>query len=85
MATQIWLMEGDERVWHRLARRTAPGRWTTDCGWEMSAIRGKVWPQKIGEAGPLAEERCDDCVAGQTTPASEGDDADNLTRPETVR
>ena len=78
MASQIWLREGDEQVWHRLARRTGAGTWETTCGWEMSVVRGKVWPQKAGEAGPVAEERCNDCVAGVATPTDESRDADNL-------
>ena len=52
--------------------------WQTTCGWEMSALRGQVWPQKDGEAGPVAAERCNDCVAGVTTPPAESGDADNL-------
>lgn len=78
MAADIWLREVDELVWHRLTRRATPGRWQTACGWEMSAFRGQVWPQKSGEAGPLATERCNDCVAGVITPLDEGRDADNL-------
>ncbi|MDQ3688926.1 MAG: hypothetical protein M3406_02615 [Chloroflexota bacterium] len=78
MASQIWLREGDEAVWHHLARRVGQGTWLTVCGWEMSAFRGRVWPQKPGEAGPLAVERCHDCVMGDTTPVSESRDADNL-------
>ena len=78
VASQIWLRESDELVWHRLARRAGPGLWETACGWEMSTFRGKVWPQKIGETGPLPAERCNDCVAGVTTPADEGRDVDNL-------
>ena len=78
MASQIWLREGDEPVWHRLTRRAGPGLWKAACGWEMSALRGLVWPQKVGEVGPLDVERCNDCVAGVTTPAGEGGDADNL-------
>lgn len=85
MASQIWLEEADERVWHRLQRRIGPGTWRTMCGWEMSAFRGRVWPQKGDEVGPASEDRCHDCVAGTTTPASEGRDADNLAagRPST--
>jgi hypothetical protein len=78
MTSQIWLREADEDVWHRLAHRTGPGRWQTACGWEMSAFRGAVWPQKVSEAGPDPVERCNDCVAGVTTPAAESHDADNL-------
>ena len=78
MASQIWLRESDEAVWHRLARRAGPGRWVTACGWEMSVLRGTVWPQKVGETGPSAEERCHDCVTGATTPSDEGGDSDNL-------
>lgn len=78
MASQIWLSEGDERVWHRLTRRAGPGRWQTACGWEMSALRGQVWPQKPGEVGPVPAERCNDCVAGVATPADESRDVDNL-------
>lgn len=78
MASQIWLCEGDEAVWHRLAHRVRQGTWLTACGWEMSALRGRVWPQKPGEAGPLTDERCHDCVSGATTPVSESRDADNL-------
>ena len=79
MASSIWLRESDEDVWHRLAHRVGPGRWETACGWEMSAFRGKMWPQKAEEAGPPQPERCHDCVAGATTPVAESRDADNLT------
>ncbi len=78
MATQLWLREGDEDVWHRLTRRIDSARWQAACGWEMSAMHGYLWPQKLGEAGPLAAERCNDCVGGVTTPVDEGRDADNL-------
>jgi len=78
MASQIWLEEADENVWHRLAHRVAPGVWRTFCGWEMSALRGRLWPQKSGESGPPAQERCGDCVAAVDTPASEDADSDNL-------
>jgi hypothetical protein len=78
MAALVWLREGDEDVWHHLVRRISSGRWQTACGWEMSAMHGQLWPQKAGEVGPLAAERCNDCVAGVTTPADEGRDVDNL-------
>ena len=78
MASQIWLEEADEHVWHRLARREGPGTWRTVCGWEMSAFRGRIWPQKPNEVGPATEDRCHDCLAGETTPPAESGDADNL-------
>ena len=80
MASYIWLREGDEDVWHHLARRVGPGRWKTACGWEMSAFRGMMWPQKPGEPGPPPPDRCHDCVAGATTPVGEEQDADDLAR-----
>ena len=76
--SSIWLRERDEVVWHRLTRQAGAGRWQTACGWEMSVLRGMLWPQKSHEAGPAAAERCGDCVAGRTTPADESRDADNL-------
>ena len=74
----IWLREGDEAVWHRLTVRTGPARRRTACGWEMSALRGELWPQKLHEVGPPLTERCNDCVAGVTTPERESRDVDNL-------
>jgi hypothetical protein len=78
MASQIWLRERDEDVWHRLTRAAGHGTWRTRCGWEMSVLRGMLWPQKPQEAGPPIAERCTDCVAGRVTPADEDRDADNL-------
>ena len=78
MAAQVWLREGDELVWHRLARRAGGQSWKTVCGWEMSVLRGYLWPQKVAEVGPAVAERCRDCVAGVITPATESGDADNL-------
>jgi hypothetical protein len=77
MAKAIWLRESDEAVWHRLTVRSGKARWRTACGWEM-ALRGQVWPQKGDDAGPQAAERCNDCVAGVTTPAEESRDEDDL-------
>ncbi len=83
MAPQIWLEEVDEHVWHRLSGRVSQGVWRTACGWEMSALRGRLWPQKAGEFGPSPDERCHDCVAGTDTPPWEDADADNLAAPTT--
>ena len=83
MASQIWLEEADEHVWHRLSARVSDRAWRTACGWEMSTLRGRLWPQKPGEAGPSPSERCHDCVAGTETPPSEDRDSDNLAAPTT--
>ena len=78
VASQIWLEEADEHVWHRLSKRLTSGAWRTDCGWEMSVVRGQLWPQKLGEPGPSPKLRCHDCVSRTDTPAWEDQDSDNL-------
>jgi hypothetical protein len=82
--SQLWLEEADEHVWHRVTRQTRGPAWRAACGWELSALRGRAWPQKPGEAGPPLIERCHDCVSGERTPPWESDDADNLDRPTPV-
>jgi hypothetical protein len=57
----LWIEETDTPVWHRL-RREAHGEYRAACGWRFTPWRGRLWPIKDDEPGPLEELRCRSCV-----------------------
>jgi hypothetical protein len=61
MAT-LWFEEVDKQVWHRMSRREGPRSYHAACGWTLSPVTGRIWPQKPGEDGPDEETRCRACI-----------------------
>ena len=59
---KMWFEEPDKQVWHLMTKRTGRAAFRAACGWTLSPVSGRIWPQKIGEDGPSEETRCRTCV-----------------------
>lgn len=59
---QLWIEEHDKAVWHLATKRLTPRSFRVACGWEMTPMDTRVYPQKSTEAGPPVAERCRTCV-----------------------
>ena len=60
----VWFRERDKSVWHRASERLGEGWYRVACLWEFHVreVAG-IWPQKAGEPGPEADDRCHSCEA----------------------
>ena len=60
--SKLWFEESDKQVWHLMTERIARGSFRAACGWTLSPVTGRIWPQKPGEDGPDEAMRCHNCV-----------------------
>lgn len=58
----LWFEESDKRVWHRMTKREGHMNYHAVCGWHLSPVTGRIWPQKAGDPGPPEADRCRTCV-----------------------
>jgi hypothetical protein len=62
MAFQLWIEERDKAVWHLATRRSDRLMFRVVCGWQMTPVDKRVYPQKPSEPGPPEPQRCHSCV-----------------------